>query len=375
MTIYNNLVGMKPYFSPALFSRSLEQLITKVNEFAQDNKFSLGIGVLSGCFWPGRISAKLAYGIFAFSLSYIWVKTVIQDSVCPCNRYRKQAGVNIRYFLDKPIVERAMERVVTDLKNMKTRDDRGCMINAYERIIEKYGDAKSFFSDVNSVIAALKGGTCLGQAIALLTNIPKLYSSNTQDLFRVLKENRENVVYAQIMNRMRYSFICEDSSLTEKSNSMWSNLFSFVGLDAFSNKPPVKVSTNPIDIWAADETLSKIIIPGIRNSKWSNRLSISIATPDDYEKAFDEATSNFSREKIISGYIFLSNKKEGEAGHAIWFQCSGDKFRFYDPLNDSQGFFEFPSKKEFFASLARHLNGVYSSMIKETYMLCYEIEK
>jgi hypothetical protein len=61
--------------------------------------------------------------------------------------------------------------------------------------------------------------------------------------------------------------------------------------------------------------------------------------------------------------------------HAIWFQCSDNKFRIQDTVDIDQGFFEFSNKKDFFQALRKQvtIHPIYQAGHIELY--AYGIEK
>jgi hypothetical protein len=376
MNKVNHLSNTDGYLSLNFWKETFKFHGTKVATFIKENAIFLMLGAyigggLSYKLRPKSLSVVVCGALAGFALFSLFIKIFFREyhnSLAPNNLHRVGPVWKVNKLVDQQSVEQALQRVVQDLKNITIKTDGYPTQTAYEICQEKMQD-KILSKDlpfrlddsVETIMRTLSNGLCFGQARTQMEHIWSHYNSDAKVLHQIPFENRIEVLYYQMMQYI-------EASLIPGKREVLAQAFSHS--KEFEHYPRLIAQSKA----CAQEILIRLRCPQ-QIKQFAHTLPLASHSPAlDYEQAFDQATKEFPDDLVKAGWIQVKSH-ENVTSHVIWFQCSDNKFRFQDTIDDLQGFFEFSNKKEFFKALQQQIgiHRVYQN--GEIQLWIYGIEK
>ncbi len=184
----------------------------------------------------------------------------------------------------------------------------------------------------------LKKGMCAGHALDLLTQMMEHSNDKSEDL--VKRMDIEKVIYFQILEHIICT-IFRDRGKVDSANLILSSPIRQGDILAINNRLSwhlQQYDTDDINI------INKEIILHINEDADFMR-----------EKFLKCVAFTSSKDKVLAGTISLLPKNLDESYHALFFQCGGGFYRYYDSSSNMPGFFEFRDINTFFETLVKHV--------------------
>ncbi len=184
--------------------------------------------------------------------------------------------------------------------------------------IKKNPNFSKFLVNISAeqILGELKKGSCQGQSIVLLNLLREHYNTSCIDLLKLMKV--EDALYQQIIHRYIFA--------------------------EFYNQ-----------------------FPRIIGGNLHSQLFPAIAPISVYKYFIEKAVANVKEDEIVAGEICISQVK----GHVMTFQFSEGCYRLYDAEN---GFYFYPSAKEFYEHTRNLLLGKHAEFGSKGYNLLVQIK-
>lgn len=204
----------------------------------------------------------------------------------------------------------------------------------------------------------LQGGQCWGHAVAMLDLMPNYFSYESKDLLKLVKVER--IIYLQILAKI----VSEVSQQECRKRNIFridlTNDPVLIFIYHLINDPIFKREALPLRDFCSFEIPSEKI-----DSLFSHKSITSEAVDLTNDlgqiiQAFASAKSKlaFPPQTFFAGKVKLVKTRE-HIGHAIFFQCGGGYYRFYESARSSGGFYEFNGEEALFIGLVEHVKTIW----------------
>lgn len=194
----------------------------------------------------------------------------------------------------------------------------------------------------------LTRGTCNGEAIALLKVSANLPDASCAQLLEAT--NKKDILYYQMLH-------IAEGAVEAKINKCLFTISLVSALKPSESKGEgLGLTESRINgLSTAYTTIKAELYP---RSTTQGVFFSAGNTATEYQKQLTNLCKLKSITTVSSGRVILKLQEERKVanmtmitGHTLFFQCFPNCFRFYDSINQSQGFFEYSNEKEFYQSL------------------------
>lgn len=361
------------YFHACL--QKMKQATSKVIDFIQQNKIFMALGAYLGAMIAYTLGATipliLLSGLAGSIVTPLFFNCLFGNPLSDFSpNHSKRVGKvwRVDELVEKSVMEEAVEEIKIFFKGLQINVEGYPTRSIYEIYHELIHDTlvkhdnRFDLDNLNGVRRALEQGLCFGQAAVQMKYISKNYDAD--NLHRTPFEQRKSVIYYQILQHVEAELL-----------TVFSGVWQARALGASQTE-----QTRRKALLEQAKKAALIISMGLRSYHKDQKIVFTPplkgqAEAKAYEQAFDLATKDFPQESVIAGWLQLKSNGSRIPGHVIWFQCSNNKFRFQDTIDNDQGLFEFSSKQELFVALKKQIGIHPAYRLGELEMVIFGIPK